>query len=92
MRFCKSDRVNPAFHRDVTTSLRVTVSRDDVTGRYAVTVTRHLLRREVASSGGRPPELFARTRRKVHYVYSLFRATRVGPESPIDPAQLAGLP
>jgi hypothetical protein len=31
MRFCKSDRVNPAFHRDVTTSLRVTVSRDDVT-------------------------------------------------------------
>jgi hypothetical protein len=31
MRFCKSDRANPAFHRDVTTSLRVTVSRDDVT-------------------------------------------------------------
>jgi hypothetical protein len=31
MRFCKSDRVNPAFHRDVTTSLCVTVSRDDVT-------------------------------------------------------------
>ena len=32
-------------------------------------------------------KLFARTRRKLHYVYSLFRATRVSPESPIDPAQ-----